>query len=339
MTSSATAVRTEAAVCCPSCQSQAHGNFCATCGETLHHHLPSAGEFAHEFIGHYVALEGKLLQTLKLLVFRPGALTIAFMRGRRQPYIAPLRLYLTFSLILFALIKWYGVELPQLRLETEVLGVEYVHTIAVAGKQGKHGTATLHMKYHEETSDGSLPEHAVRNQIRSAINIISKLNPGWGSNVEAFIAQPPQQQNATLNRGFLANLPVMLIAALPMFALYLKLLYRRTGRNYGEHLVFAMHANAFAFLLASIMTAVPGNVFWLVMAIWNQVWHLITLWDCVQLLPFVWLLAYLPVALQRVYGGNRLVTAGKWMVLLSAHVLVISVCAVFAELVSVVTHG
>ena len=62
----------------------------------------------HEFIGHYVAVEGKLWRTLKLLIFRPGQLTLEFLRGCRVPYINPLRLYLTMSLVVFALIKWGG---------------------------------------------------------------------------------------------------------------------------------------------------------------------------------------------------------------------------------------
>jgi hypothetical protein len=69
------------------------------------------------------------------------------------------------------------------------------------------------------------------------------------------------------------------------------LLYRKQKRVYGEHLVFALHANAFAFLLASLMMACPGNVAWVAIAGAKVDFHYITAWDDAQLLPFVWPLA------------------------------------------------
>jgi hypothetical protein len=338
LTSSATAVRTDPALRCPSCQSQAQGNFCATCGETLHHHLPSAGEFAHEFIGHYVALEGKLLQTLKLLLFRPGRLTLDFLRGRRVPTIPPLRLYLTFSLIMFAMIKWYGVELPSLTLDQNTVGAAYRHKIP--GYAAPGGRNTMVIRYTVQDAENTVSgETLVREYIENTIDTFGNLNQHWRDNLLAFRAQSEKQQSATLNYGFLANLPYMLIAALPLFALYLKVLYRTTRRTYGEHLVFALHANAFAFLIASVMIAIPGNVVWIGLAAHEHMLQFVSAWDYLQLLPFVWLLAYLPLAMRRVYGGTRIATAWKWAVLLTVHVLVIATCTILAELIGVMTHA
>ena len=56
-----------------------------------------AGEFLHEFVGHYVALEGTLWRTLGLLLRHPGRLTREYLDGRRRRYVLPLRLYLTAS--------------------------------------------------------------------------------------------------------------------------------------------------------------------------------------------------------------------------------------------------
>lgn len=331
---------------CPSCAAEATGSFCAACGETLHHHLPTAREFAHEFIGHYVALEGKLLQTMKLLLFRPGRLTVDFMHGRRLPYIAPLRLYLTLSLVMFALVKWYGAALPQLNLNPDAIAFSYSHLVDNPVNPGKKGLVTLAITLHEGEHDkailkaGKKPaEPMLRDEIRMAIDQLGKVNPAWMANVKAFMAAPEAQQTARLNQGFLANFPYMLIAALPLFALYLKGLYRGSGRVYGEHLVFALHANAFAFLLASVMVACPGSAFWVVAAGYEHMLHLTSPWDYVQLLPLAWLLAYLPVAMLRVYGGTAVATAGKWAVLMTVHLLMIAVLTICAELIGVIGNG
>ena len=86
------------------------GNFCQGCGQAAHLHVPSAREFLHEFIAHYVALEGKLWKSMALLIFRPGRLTRDYIEGKRVRYLEPLRLYLTFSIIFFAIFKLGGVK-------------------------------------------------------------------------------------------------------------------------------------------------------------------------------------------------------------------------------------
>jgi Protein of unknown function (DUF3667) len=55
----------------------------------LFHHLP------HEMV-HW---DGKLGRTLRQLVFAPGEVAAQYVRGRRQPYLNPLRLYLVVFLV------------------------------------------------------------------------------------------------------------------------------------------------------------------------------------------------------------------------------------------------
>ncbi|HEX7832445.1 MAG TPA: DUF3667 domain-containing protein [Thermoanaerobaculia bacterium] len=57
----------------------------------------------HEATHEFLHLDGKILNTVKLLVLKPGQLTLDFIAGRRARYITPLRLYLTFSVLFFAL--------------------------------------------------------------------------------------------------------------------------------------------------------------------------------------------------------------------------------------------
>jgi hypothetical protein len=64
----------------------AGGRFCSECGQETAMHPPSAWEFVHEFIGHYIALEGALWHTLAALV-RPGKLTNEYFAGRRRRYV------------------------------------------------------------------------------------------------------------------------------------------------------------------------------------------------------------------------------------------------------------
>jgi hypothetical protein len=81
------------------------GKFCHECGQNTKLHVPTVAEFFHEFVNHYVAAEGKLWRTLATLFFRPGVLTRDYLVGRRERYVLPLKLFLTFSIVFFIALK------------------------------------------------------------------------------------------------------------------------------------------------------------------------------------------------------------------------------------------
>ena len=85
------------------------GNFCPNCGQDTLNHPPSFWEFIHEFVTHYVALEGKLWKTLVLLFFKPAQLTREYREGKKQRYISPLRLYITASFLFFLVFKVFDI--------------------------------------------------------------------------------------------------------------------------------------------------------------------------------------------------------------------------------------
>jgi hypothetical protein len=87
---------------CANCGEPLAGKYCHACGQKTSSPNVSLHEFVHEAIHEFAHLDGKILQTLKLLLSKPGQLTREFLEGRRQRYISPLRLYLTCSLIFFA---------------------------------------------------------------------------------------------------------------------------------------------------------------------------------------------------------------------------------------------
>jgi hypothetical protein len=88
---------------CANCGALLNGPFCQSCGQKASIHL-GLGHVLHE-VGHeFLHVDGKIFQTIKVLVTRPGALTKDFIEGRRTCYVTPLRLYLTFSLLFFFLV-------------------------------------------------------------------------------------------------------------------------------------------------------------------------------------------------------------------------------------------
>jgi hypothetical protein len=225
-----------AATYCPNCGTQLSGNFCQGCGQAAHLHVPSAREFLHEFIAHYVALEGKLWKSMALLIFRPGRLTRDYIEGKRVRYIEPLRLYLTFSIIFFAIFKLGGVsfgdgkpDAPRARQEA-----------SVEQKREERRRAREKSEAHELIV-------LDKGDNEKAKELAAKVHPALGQKVEHFMQLPEKERTAALLRALSSYTPYAIFALMPVFAALLKLLYLGSGRRYGEHLLFALHTNAFAF--------------------------------------------------------------------------------------------
>lgn len=213
-----------------------HANYCSNCGQTVHHEVPSAREFMQELVGHYVALEGKLATTLRALLFSPGKLTRDYFEGRRQRYIAPLRLYLTFSLIFFIVFK---------------LAVD---------------------------SPAPLPKPPA-----SAVPAITGAAPVAHAETKRPAAVSPTREG--MKRAIIAYGAYAMFFLIPVFTVFLRVLFPRRDYNFGSHLVFAFHAHAFFFIAFSIAALLPSSA-WLTVAL------------------FVVCGGYLQFAMQAVYGGR-----------------------------------
>ena len=291
---SADAIAHAAPAHCPNCFAETSGNYCHQCSQETTLHPPSTREFMHEFIGHYVALEGKLWQSLWLLLLRPGRLTLEYIHGRRVRYVQPLRLYLTFSLVFFALVKFTGVA--------SFSDGEQAHAPTTASAPA----APRHRKI--EIGDPAEANDTYQSIARGAEGI----HAGWGAKATHFLAQTPEVMWDQLAKAFFAYGPYAVFALMPVFALLLKLLYLGSGRRFGAHLLFALHANAFAFAMLALQVIVPASLGW------------------AQKVLAVWLIVYLPLAMHRVYGGGWISTVLRWGVLMVLHLLCIVMAIVAA---------
>jgi hypothetical protein len=100
------AARAEAEVgaACPECGTRFAGDYCHRCGEKRPEARDlSVRHFVQDASKELTSLDSKLLRTVWSLLFRPGLLTVEWVRGRRGHYLKPLNLCLgVFALSLFA---------------------------------------------------------------------------------------------------------------------------------------------------------------------------------------------------------------------------------------------
>ena len=88
---------------CANCGVRLYGPYCYACGQRASSPRVRLRDVAVEAVHEAFDLDGRILHTVKLLVRRPGLLTRELLAGRRARYVSPLRLYLTFSVLFFAL--------------------------------------------------------------------------------------------------------------------------------------------------------------------------------------------------------------------------------------------
>lgn len=264
---------------CLNCNATVSGNYCHNCGQETRTHAPSLAEFAHEFIGHYVALEGALAATLRLLLLRPGRLSADYLAGRRTRYIQPLRLYLTISVLFFALMK---ILAPAAVPETTPSAAPPI--LVSSGVPAADGASF----------ESWLRVHA----------------PALAAKGDSFDQASSAQKNKMVAAAFFKYGPYILFGMLPFYGVFLKLLYWRSRYHYGEHLVFAMHLNAFALIAIGALVALP--------------------WAPVTVALLAWLSSYVPLAMRRTYGGGLVAT----LVRASALLLGMLLCVVAVALAS-----
>jgi len=213
-------------------------------------------------------VDGKIFCTLRKLFGSPGFLTREYFDGRRARWISPIRLYLTFSVIYFAL--------------TSVASTGAVRTEVVGGAEPEGAAAIQRLGFENEHELGDSVGH-----------------------------------------GILTWAPRAMFLLVPLFACFVYLAGRRSGRNYPQSLYFALHVHAawFAFgALALLATFLPRGIE-----------------DVVKGVLLLYGLAYAVLAFRRAYGGRVAGAVLRVGVMLVAYVT--AVVATIAAIAAVVLLG
>lgn len=267
---------------CPNCGTRVDDRFCPRCGQANRERLVSFRSIVRDLVEDQFSLGGALPRTLGALLFRPGRLTREYAEGRVARYVAPFRLYLVSSLVFFVALSfvagfdwaWRGLE-PSVPAQT-------------AQSPTGSGTAGAPGRY-----------------VLVRLGVDSAVVPGWLkpaarhylSKEEELNAMPPREGARVLYEATERNVPRALFLAVPLFALFLKALYRR--RLYVEHFVFVLHLHALGFLLATVIVVAREG--WVARGLG------------------IWMLVYLLLAMRRVYAQPWPWTAAKYVVLLAGY--------------------
>ena len=243
--------------------------FCSQCGQDTANHPPSLFEFVHEFVSHYIAVEGTLWKSLWGLMAKPGFLTREYLAGRKQRYVLPLRLILTLGLLFFLALKFMPGSTKTLGLEQAVdEEVAEVTQAASAASAAASKVARARQKVAERSSEGHILSPDLAEQLPTGMQArLHRAEDHWRAD--------PKASMHAMGATMLGLAPYAVLCSLPFFAGLLKLLFWR--QPYGAHFVFAMHLHAawYGMLLLAVLLPWAGVAF--AVWAWSNVYPVIAL--------------------------------------------------------------
>ena len=272
---------------CPNCGSERVEHYCASCGQRAGDLRTPISEFLREAVDDVFSLDSRVWRTLIALFRRPGLLTADYWRGRRARFVTPLRFYLIVSFVTF-------------------LFLVFVAPNSVLDATGTNPWAPLRIGSGPPPFDLPVPEAQASDGVVQDSDEVpdGEDSPRWYSE---HVTRPALEAPERAQRLFHQRLQWAVFAQVPLFALWLRLLYRRRERFFVPHLVFALHFHTLAFVLL-----VAGTAGTLILG--TQV---------PSVIAYLAVLTTLFLSLRRVYAEGVLKTLVKQTALVFVHAWVV----------------
>ncbi len=222
---------------CLNCGTLVQGRFCQQCGQENVEVKESFFQLLKHFLEDLTHFDGKLWKTLQLLLFQPGKLTQFYMDGKRAAYIHPIRMYLFISAVFF-LFMFTG-DVPDKPIDLD--------NTAIAKKDVASG---LSDGFELNLGEDSVKYKTVAEYNAAQLKLPVSKRANW---LESSIEKKSIEINQKYNRDkfkigkalleqFEHYFSRMLYISLPIFALFLWVLYRRNKNHYFvDHLIFSIH--------------------------------------------------------------------------------------------------
>jgi hypothetical protein len=237
---------------CLNCDHPVSGKFCSNCGQKTSIPHDSFFHMLLHFVSDYFHYDGKFWGTLKLLLLKPGQLTLNYITGKRASYLLPVQLYIfvsaVFFLIFFKLVHvnvssdgrtfkaLYSLEKPRKPDLTDSAFVREERqlrkerAIMLSGKRDidstyAHTKPSFSAEYLKVYMANVFINYAIRAKFYTASQILG-----------------------SLMTSFIHSIPKMLFFLMPALALLLKLFFRRKDYLYVDHAIMSLHLHSFLFI-------------------------------------------------------------------------------------------
>jgi uncharacterized membrane protein len=329
---------------CLNCGEVLRGQHCSHCGQRAKVRVLSLGTLLRDLLGDLTNFDSRIWRTLKPLAFRPGALTVEYLRGRRTHYSPPFRMYLILSVVFFLLTTLGGNPADVLVFDVGNDGSGGANVQVGPGDPAPSAPATTTLDPERQRIVDEIvkriPAEADRAKARAEIERdLGAMTPEQVAPIRRLMTDPCGAESLKIDgilnqhykdkareacrkivadskgfgRAVYENLPKMMFIFLPLIAAVMFVLYLGSGRYYVEHLLFFVHFHAFFFLSGIVVLLLErASAFLAGSAVGSGLETAES--TLITVLSF-YVPYYLYSAMRRVYGQRRRVTLLKYSLL------------------------
>lgn len=322
--------------------------YCHNCGQLNSTKKLSFSDFFNEFFAGILAYDSRFYRTVGSLLFNPGKISKDYVEGKRQRYANPYRFYLSASIIFF-IIMGFTSDSDNIPVEDDPAVNAEVTTKVDSIRASSPGVPMdapdpLASFENQTLSEVYIPYKELDTMGFWAANG-NKIEIFWENYEETGITDaeealdtleyPATSYNKWLYKKtvdlklmssdsslffnyFTNKLPFIIFFYLPVFALFIWLLYVRRSFTYMEHLIFTFHNQTMWFLLFSTALIIDyflGN---------STAWWM----------AIVIFLVYLYKAMYRFYGQGRVKTFLKFVIVNVIFFILAMIATVFSLIAS-----
>jgi hypothetical protein len=258
-------------------------------------------------------------------LLRPGFLSKEFASDRRASYVSPVRLYIVVSLVFFGVLsltsRFETAETVHEAIKPAEIETDVKTEPEIAKMYGQLNEAQR-ARLKAILEKQGMANDAVKRHIEELDEASRRAPSTPASEFESAIsdrlldlAENPRGAYQTV----VSDLPAAMFFTLPLYAAWLKLLYRR--RFYAEHLVFALHLHSFLFFIGTFILVLPDSSSppaTGAMRVWTGLGE--TVGDVLRITGLVYYL----VALKRFYLDSWKLTVAKFFAVNVAHAVLIA---------------
>ena len=289
---------------CLNCGQALDGNFCSQCGQKGTDLNVPFRHLLGDLLSEVIAFDSRLLRTLVPFLTRPGQLTVEYNAGRRVHYVPPIRFYVFISFVVFLTAAFTDLSMVRVHDSSEDSSRVITGFEVTTSDESDESDASdpVQPSVPEEEDPGADPPAAAETS-----------DPPLSASYWEKFGRTIEQNPKLLNERFTARFAQVLFFYVPIFALLLKLFYRRHDVLFIGHLTFSAYYHAFVFFVIWMFVLIA--VFGVSSATRDNLQGVVGLITAV----------YLFLSLRRVYGESRVRTLFKMVSMFFIYMVLLSV--------------
>jgi len=260
---------------CLNCNNEVAQRFCPNCGQE---NTKTSKSFHHLFVHFFEDLthyDNAFWRTIFYLFFKPAALTLAYVSGKRLSFLAPIRLYIFISFLTFLLISLFPIDsavkseakkgqiiVPTIdSLHIEEKGVDGLTKVGILSQKNNDTIKKILQQTDEidvkEVADFGYKSVTELDSIQKNGTEKVKVSSTEYWFLKKWLAVKEENTNEEIiqkfSDSFTNNLPKLLFMYMPVFALILWLFHNKKKRLYFDNGIFTLHYFSFLLLLILLL--------------------------------------------------------------------------------------